>query len=173
LHLPWREKLAFLDVHGLAVACGLVNEIRLAAEECRRLDDIDNRSNLADRRVLVHIGEHRHADVVLHLLENAQAFLDARPAIASAGRAIRLVERTLEDVGNAKSIRHFLEMTGNIKRELFGFKRVRTRDDEQRLVDAGFEVTEFHEISWVMDQARACWRVSWLGADSAGPALAT
>ena len=43
------------------------DEIRLPAQERRRLQHVDHRGHLGERRVLVHVGEHRNADLLAHL----------------------------------------------------------------------------------------------------------
>ena len=66
---------------------------------------VDHRGDFLERRVLVHVGEHRNADLLLDLGEDLQALLHARAAVALARGAVRLVERALEDVGHAELAR--------------------------------------------------------------------
>ena len=68
LHFPGRQELALLDVHGLALRAHGDDEIRLAAQKRRGLQHVDHRGHFGERRVLVHVGEHRHADLLAHLL---------------------------------------------------------------------------------------------------------
>ena len=70
-HFPGRQELAFLDVDGPALGADVDDEIGLAAQERRRLQHIDDRRHLSERRVLVHVGQHRHAELAPHLGEHA------------------------------------------------------------------------------------------------------
>ena len=63
---------------GLPCDAGVDDEVRLPAQERRRLQHVDHRGDLGERRVLVHVGQHRHAELAAHLAEDAQALLDAR-----------------------------------------------------------------------------------------------
>src|SRR6185437_11503712 len=47
---------------------------------------------LLERRVFVHVGEHRHADLLLHFAEDAQALFHPEPAETGARRAVGLVK---------------------------------------------------------------------------------
>src|SRR5690606_20147244 len=66
LHLPRRQELALLDVARAAGAGHLLDEVGLPAQEGRRLQHVHHRGDLVHRRVLVHVGKHRHADLALH-----------------------------------------------------------------------------------------------------------
>ena len=59
----------FLIFTGLPWAAVLQDEVGLAAQERRRLQHVDHRGHLRERAVLVHVGEHRHADRAPHLGE--------------------------------------------------------------------------------------------------------
>ena len=78
LHVLGRQELALLDVDRLARRGDGVDEVGLPAEERRRLQHVDDRGDLGDLLLGVHVGQHRHADLPLHLGEDAQALLHAR-----------------------------------------------------------------------------------------------
>ncbi len=64
---------------GLAGAGHVLDEVGLPAQERRRLQHVDHAGDLGQRRVFVHVGEHRHADLALDLGEDAQATLQPGP----------------------------------------------------------------------------------------------
>jgi hypothetical protein len=102
LHVPGREELALLDVDRLAGTGHLLDEIGLATEEGRRLQHVDHAGHFVHRRVFVHVGEHRHADLALDFVQNLQTRFQARSAEAGTRGAIGLVEAGLEDEGNTE-----------------------------------------------------------------------
>src|SRR5256885_3602268 len=144
LHLPGREELALLDVERLALHGGIADEVRLPAEERRRLHHVDHRRDLGERRVLVHVGEHRDADLALYGTQYFQTFFHAGAAVALARGAVRLVEGALEDVGHAESSGGLFQLAGDIDAELLALQRVRTGNEKERPVQADVETAEFH-----------------------------
>ena len=81
-HFPGREELALLEVDRLALARDGDDEVRLPAQQRRRLQHVDDRGDLVERSVLVDVGEHRHFELRAHALEDPQALLDAEAAKA-------------------------------------------------------------------------------------------
>jgi hypothetical protein len=79
LHVPGRKELALLDVDRPALAGDVLDEIGLAAQKGRRLQHVDHRRDFRQRGILVHVGQHRHADAVLHLFQDVQALLQPGP----------------------------------------------------------------------------------------------
>ena len=61
------------------------------------------------------IGYNRHLQLILDGLQHLQALFEPRAAKAVEGRAVRLIERSLEDVGNPQPLRDFLDRAANIK----------------------------------------------------------
>jgi hypothetical protein len=120
------RKLALLDVPRLLLAGRGLDEIGLAAEEGGRLDHVDHRGDFLERRVLVHVGKNRHADLLLHLGKNLQPLFHAGTAVALPELAVRLVERALENVGHAELLRVLLQLARDVEAELFALQRVRT-----------------------------------------------
>ncbi len=97
LHFPGRQELAFLDVDRLAGLRDVLDEVGLAAQEGRGLQHVDHARHLVHRRVLVHVGQHGHAELTLHFGEHLEAFLEAGAAEARTRGAVCLVEARLED----------------------------------------------------------------------------
>ncbi|MGY3264135.1 hypothetical protein ACVWZN_000208 [Lysobacter sp. HA35] len=146
LHVPRCEELALLDVDRLAGAADLGDEVGLAHEEGRRLQHVDHARDFVDRRVLVHVGQYRQAELALHFRQHLQTFLDARTTKAVERGAIRLVEARLEDEGNAEFGRDFLELAGGLHLELHRLDHAGAGDQEERLVEADLESAEFHGV---------------------------
>ena len=80
----------------------------------------------------VHVGQHRHADLPLHVGEDAQAFLHAEPAERRARAAVGLVVRRLEDERDRKRGADVLELAGDVDLQLLRFDDARTGNQEQR-----------------------------------------
>src|SRR5205823_4945354 len=110
----------------------------------------------------VHIREHRHPDLALHLGENAEALVHAQPAKGLAGAAVRLVVRGLEDERHAKLCRDFLQAAGDVYLQLARLDHARPRNEKERPVEAGIKAAKLHAATtesvppgrW----ARARWR---------------
>ncbi|MNC89297.1 hypothetical protein D3C83_52080 [compost metagenome] len=94
----------------------------------------------------MHVGQHRHAGLLFHLLEDLQALGQARAAIRLVRGAVGLVVAALEDVEHVELFRQRRDVAGDLERQRLGFERVGARDQEQRLIDADFTATEFHAI---------------------------
>ena len=76
------------------------NRIGLPAQEGRNLQNVANFGRRGDLTRLVDVGENRQAGLALDRAQDAQAFIEARPAVGIDAGAIRLVERRLEDGGH-------------------------------------------------------------------------
>src|SRR6185312_13310828 len=135
-HLPRREELALFDVHGLPLSCDTQDEIRLSAQERRRLQHIDDRRGIGERGVLVHVREHGHPEIAFDALENLESGIEPRAAKARSGRAIRLVERRLEDERNAEAAGERLEGSGDLERERLALDDARARNEKEGLLEA-------------------------------------
>src|SRR6185312_13493053 len=103
-----------------------------------------HRGDLAERGVFVHVGEHWHTDLALHLAEDAQPLLHARTAEAGAGGTVGLVEAGLEDEVHAEPGGDLLQRARGIQLQLLGLDHARTGDQEQRLVQTDFETAQLH-----------------------------
>ncbi|KAG1530719.1 hypothetical protein G6F50_017126 [Rhizopus delemar] len=84
LHVPRRQELALLDVDRLAGRAHLADEVGLADQERRGLQHIHHRGHFVHRGVFVDVGQHRHADLLLHLGQHLQALFHARAAEGGA-----------------------------------------------------------------------------------------
>ena len=111
-------------------------------QERGRLHDVDDARDFRERRVLVNVGEHGHADLVLHALQHLEAGVDAGAAEALGGGAVRLVVRRLEDERHAEAGRDVLERAGDFLREGLAFDDAGTGDEKHRPVDADLKIGE-------------------------------
>ncbi len=146
-HLPHvlrREELALLDVDRLAGARNRLDEIGLPAQERGRLQHVDDRGRRRDLVFGVHVGQHRHGDVLLHVGEHAQAFFHAGTAKRRHRAAIRLVVRRLEDERNAEIRADDLQLARHVHLQLPRFDDARPCDEEQRTIEADVVAAELH-----------------------------
>src|SRR5690606_38317373 len=167
LHVPRRQALALLDVHRLAGRADLPDEVGLAHQEGRGLQDVDHRGGLVHRGARVHVGQHRDADLLLHLGQDLQALLHARAAEARAGGAVGLVEAGLEDEVHPQLAGDLLELACHVQLQLHRFDDAGAGDQEQRLVQADFESTQFHRFIPLWGRGRRAgaghrdWILQW------------
>jgi hypothetical protein len=92
------EELALLDVHRLAALGHGADEIGLAAQEGRRLQHVDHRGHRRHLGLGVHVGQHRHAQLLRTLARISRPFSMPGPR-RTAGGAVGLVVAALEDEG--------------------------------------------------------------------------
>ena len=159
LHFPGRQELPLLDIHRFAGSRDAPDEVGLPAQERGRLQHVDDAGDLLDRRVLVHVGQHRHLELRTHRGQHLQPLVDAGAAEAAAGGAIGLVERGLEDVGHAERTRDFAQLAGHFLQQVRGLDHAGPGDQEQRAIDADPVASQFHALaaagSCAARQARA------------------
>ena len=135
----------FLMFTGLPGA-HLADEIGLAHREGRRLQHVDDGRDFVHRRVFVHVGQHRHAELALHLGQHAQPFLHARAAEAVERGAVGLVEAGLEDEIDAELAGDLLQRRRGVDLQLFALDHARAGDQEERLVEADIEAAELLRV---------------------------
>src|SRR5690606_35106780 len=101
-HVPRRQKLALLDIHDTSRLGGSNQQIGLAAEKCRDLQDIDHRSNCGALLFSVDIRQHRKAELLLEIRKNFHCLFEADSTLSLQGCAIGLVEAGLVDKTDAE-----------------------------------------------------------------------
>ncbi|CEE66236.1 conserved hypothetical protein [Xanthomonas citri pv. citri] len=161
LHVPRRQELALLDIDRLAGGADVLDEVGLAHQKCRGLQHVDNGRDLVHRGVFVHVGEHRHADLLLYRIQHLQAFFQARATEAGAGGAIGLVETRLEDEVDPELAGDLLELAGHVELQLHRFDHAGAGDQEQRLIQANFKVTQFHQVTLFRLTPLSGWERGW------------
>ena len=73
-HVPGRNELAFLDVHGATGLSSSYEQIGLAAEKRRNLEDIGDFRNAPDVDGFMNVGEHRNMHCICDLAQDSQSF---------------------------------------------------------------------------------------------------
>ena len=66
-HIGRRQKLPLLDVHRQTLGADVLNEVRLSAQKRRGLQHAHDAADLVERRVFMHIGQHRQAQLLANL----------------------------------------------------------------------------------------------------------
>ena len=143
-HVPGREELALLDVHGLAATRDGLDEVGLAAQERRSLEHVDHRRDFVERRVLVHVGDDRNARLVAHAFEYSQPGFHSRPPKALVRGPVRLVEGRLVDEPDPASLGNPRERVRRLHRQRLGFDDAGAGNEKQLLVVADLEPAEPH-----------------------------
>ena len=80
---------------------------------------------------LMHVSQYRNVHFVFHFLQNAQAFLHARPAIAADRSAVRLVVGRFEDEREIQRTRHALDDLRHAQRVIFALNHAGPGNEEQ------------------------------------------
>jgi hypothetical protein len=79
----------------------------------------------------MHIGQYRHLELLFDLFQNAEAFLQTRPAKAADGSAIRLVVTRLKNERKLERPSHTLNDFRHSDSVLLAFNHARSGDEEQ------------------------------------------
>ena len=124
-----------------------MNEVRLAAEESRRLQDVSHRSHRANLFLGVHIGEDRHADLATDFVEQFETGVETGATRRFTRAAIGLVVGGLEDVGQAEFGAHVLHVPGNLDAQLKRLGGAWAGNQEERPVEADVESSELHALT--------------------------
>ena len=103
-HFLRGKELRLLDIDRGARPGHRHDEVGLAREECRKLDDVRHFGRGGGLVRLMDIGQDRHAEAALDRIEYPQALLQAGTAKAVDRRSVGLVEAGLENIGNAQSV---------------------------------------------------------------------
>ncbi|MOA41722.1 hypothetical protein D3C78_1637160 [compost metagenome] len=74
----------------------------------------------------MNIGDDRHAEFLFDRFEDLHALFQARPPVGMDGRAVGLVERRLEHVGNTQLAGYALIFFARAQRQIQGFQYVDT-----------------------------------------------
>src|SRR5262249_18635337 len=98
----------------------------------RNLQDVDCFGNARTLLRLMHVGEHRNAELRTDLGEDRQRLLEPHAARALAAGAVRLVEGGLVDEADLQPGRNFLQRRGYFERMRAALERTRSRDQRKR-----------------------------------------
>ena len=97
LHVPGGQELAFFDIDHLAGPGRGHQQVGLAAEKGRDLQDVQDLGGGRHVGDLVDVGEDRQAHLGLDPGQDLQALAQPRPAVRGEGGAVGLVKGGLED----------------------------------------------------------------------------
>ncbi len=139
LHLVRRQELSLLYIDRFAGRDHRLNEIGLAAQQCRRLQYVNGSGHCVDFGNLVHIRQYRHFYFAPHLVQDRQSLVHAYAAERRVRAAVGLVERRFIYKRNTDARGDLLERARAIEREGFGFDYARAGDQEKRAVEADLE----------------------------------
>ena len=169
------QELPFLEMYRLSGPRDGLDQLGLAAQERRHLDQVQDGSRLGRVGRLVHVARHRHLDRLADPRQLAKAVPDAGTAVALARRAVRLGVGGLENEREHELrrdrfhlARHFLRHTGILERAGPGDQREPARldargADGERFPDRDHSATP---TLWAR-RSRSCrrpWRLPGAGA---------
>ena len=145
-HVARSEELPLLDVDDAAGLCRRVDEIGLAAQERGDLQHVDDLRRRRDLRLLMDVGHDGHIELFLDRLQHFESLLESRAAEAVERRAVRLVKRRLEDVGDAEPRCDFFDRAPDQKAALHFLKDARPRHEHERASPADREISDLHLV---------------------------
>ena len=136
-HVPRRQELALLHVHGAARLGRGHEQIGLAAEERGNLHHVDDGARRCAVRLGVHVGEHGQTGDLANLGEHRQRRLDPHAASGGAAGAVGLVEAGLVDQAGANPVGDLAQGMRHFERVRAALHLARTGDERegQRLTD--------------------------------------
>ena len=136
LHVPGRQELTLLDVDDLAGFGGGNQQIGLAAEECRNLQDVDDLRGAHALLDVVHVGQHRQLQALLDLGKDRQRRLQADAARGVRRGAVGLVEGGFKNQADAGFCRDLFQRLRNFERVRAALQLAGTGDQGQRQIVA-------------------------------------
>lgn len=131
-HFLRRKELPFFDIYTAPRACGGDEQVRLAAEESRDLENIANLLHFFALFRQVDIRENGKLEFPLHHREQLQAGIQARTAKSADGGAICFVERAFEDdVQLGEILTQNVQFLGYFPADGFVFEGAGTCDEQK------------------------------------------
>jgi branched-subunit amino acid aminotransferase/4-amino-4-deoxychorismate lyase len=95
----------------------------------------------------MYVGQDRSTDLTPHFREDVQTAVDPWTTRRLPGAAIGLVIGGLEDVRQRKPGTDLLHLSGNLDAQIQRLRSARAGDQEQWLIESGFEVAELHTFA--------------------------
>jgi hypothetical protein len=130
-HVPRGQELPFFEVYGFAGPGGGDNEVGLAAEQGRDLQQIEDGGGGLRLRRFMDIRGHGNAQPSPYAPENRKAFLETGTAIRMKRGSIGFIERRLEDVRKTELSAKFGHLTADFEAVVLALYDARTGDHEQ------------------------------------------
>src|SRR5450755_3498652 len=131
-HVPWRNKLSLLDVHGAPALRRSYKKIGLPAKKCRNLKNVDRFGHTWNVRYLMHVGQHRDTNFTANLAKDLEAQFQPRPPEGADRGAVGLVVGGLENVWQLLVARNGRNRFRHPQRMPFAFDHAGSGNEEQR-----------------------------------------
>jgi hypothetical protein len=148
-HVPRCGELAALEVHGPPRRAARGDQVGLAPEEGRHLEAIHHLGGHRGLARLVDVREDGEPRLGLHPGEHREAGVDAGAAVGVAAGAVRLVERGLEDEGQAVALRKVPECGRAVEGAFRRLEDVEPGDQRQGRAAADGDLTDAHGLARV------------------------
>ena len=147
LHVLGRHALTLFDVDPFARFPGGGEEVGLAAQKRRDLDDVDDFGSLCRMRALVDIGKDREAELFPDLFEDLQPAFPAWSAESRSREPVGLIVGGFEDDVEIVFPPKSSQPPGDLATEGLGFDGARPRDEKQAFTRRLFFLKE----GWLHD----------------------
>ena len=138
--------MPLLDVDRPAGPRRRLQEVGLARQEGRDLEQVDHLGDRPGLDRLMDVGGHGQAGLGLDALERPHPLLEARPAEARRGCPVGLVERGLEDQGDAAVAAELGQPGGDPQRHAAGLHHAGAGDQSQRASLAELHRADLHGV---------------------------
>ncbi|MCY1434802.1 hypothetical protein D9M71_508740 [compost metagenome] len=146
LHLLRGEELGFLDVDHRVGLGHRHDQIGLPREEGRQLDDVADLGHRGGLERLVDVGDDRHVEGLLDLLEDLQSFFHAGTTERRDRRAVGLVEAGLEHVGDAELLGDPHVFLADLHCQIARLQYVHTAEQHERQIVADLDVADADDL---------------------------
>ncbi len=133
-HVLRGEKLPLFDLDDRSRPREGCHEVGLAAQEGGQLQDVADLRRGGRLVRLVDIGQDRNPETLPHFGQESQSLFQSGAAIGVDRRPVRLVERPLENIRNAKAAGDIDHVPGDLHRQVAGFKHVDPGNQNERSV---------------------------------------
>ena len=144
-HVPGRNELSLLDVDCAAALPRGDQQVSLAAEKCGNLQHIDGLGYSRHVSGFVYVSQHGDVRRLSDPAQNAQTFVQPRPAKAANRSAIGLVVRSFEDVRQFFVASDGSNGVSHLERVSFALDDARSGDEEE-LASADGNVADLERL---------------------------
>ena len=145
-HFLGSEELGFLDIDHSAGLGHRDHQVGLARQKGRQLDDVAHLGDHGRLLRLVDVGDDRHAEGLLDVLEDPHAFFKARAAIGGHGRTVGLVEAGLEYIRDTQFLGNLYVLFTDLHRHVAAFQHVHAAKQHHGLVVGDLDVAYANDL---------------------------
>ena len=157
LHVVRRQELALLDVDRPAGLRHGTDEVGLAAQESRRLQDVHDGGHLCNLVLGVNVGQQRQPEFAFDLGQDLKPGLNAGAAKGAVAGAIGLVKAALENERDAQLGGDFLQHAGSVHLQLLGLNDAGSGDQKEGLAQTDLKTTQLHQATALTSLGAAWW----------------